>query len=571
MSTQGSTDMRSKRWLTLASLMASTMQVAQATSCPDWSPAQAQQELQALHERLDGWNHAYRVSGQSPVDDAIYDQAMHRLEQWRHCFPAQAPPPLAHLADAGGRATSAVAQTGLAKLPDAAALEAWMGERSDQDLWVQPKADGVAVTLLYLDGQLGQVTSRGDGLHGSDWMASARLIASIPQHLTHAPARVVLQGELYWRRPGHVQVDDGGANARSIVAGALAREALDADTAAHIGLFVWDWPSGPADMPSRLAGLGAMGLPDSVTYTRPVSSMDEVKRWRERWYRHAMPFAADGTVVRQGHRPDATTWQAATPGWAVAWKYPAASALAEVRGVEFTIGRSGRITPVLQLDPVQLDDHRVQRVSVGSLKRWQALDIRPGDQVEVALAGLTIPRLQSVAWRSKQRVPITVPDPTAHTALTCWQADALCQQQFLARLVWLGGRQGLRLDGVGADTWQALIEAGLVHQLLDWMSLTPAQLASVDGIGGVRAAALAHSFAGARERPFARWLQALGVPARVPSGSSSWAALSAREASEWQALDGIGAGRAHQLVEFFASVEVRAQAARLHAAGVQGF
>lgn len=563
--------MLGKRCWLLAGLIASVLPAAHAEACPAWSSLQARQELRALHDRLDGWNHAYRVSGQSPVDDAVYDQAMQRLEQWRRCFPTQAPPLLAHLADAGGSATAAVAQTGLAKLADADALAVWMDQRANQDLWVQPKADGVAVTLLYLHGQLRQVISRGDGLHGSDWMAKSRLITAIPRQLPHAPARVVLQGELYWRLPGHVQVDDGGANARSAVAGALARDTLDADTAARIGLFVWDWPSGPADMPARLAGLGAMGLNDSVSYTRPVRSMDEVRRWRERWYRHAMPFAADGTVVRQGHRPDPATWRAVPPGWAVAWKYPAASALAEVLAVEFTIGRTGRITPVLQLDPVQLDDHRVARVSVGSLRRWRKLDVRPGDQVEVALAGLTIPRLQSVAWRSEQRAAVKVPDPAAHTALTCWQVEAGCRQQFLARLVWLGGRQGLRLNGVGADTWQALIDAGQVHQLLDWMSLTPAQLAAVDGIGAVRAAALAEAFVAARERPFSRWLQALGVPAQVPAEPSSWAVLSTREASEWQVLDGIGAGRARQLVAFFASAEVRAQAARLHAAGVQGF
>src|SRR6202035_1695956 len=102
----------------------------------------------------------------------------------------------------------------------------------------------------------------------------------------------------------------------------------------------------------RLAGLKAMGLSDSVTYTHPVKTIEDVKRWREQWYRHAMPFAADGTVVRQGHRPPASTWQAAPPDWAVAWKYPAASALAEVRAVDFTVGRSGRITPVLELAPV---------------------------------------------------------------------------------------------------------------------------------------------------------------------------------------------------------------------------
>ncbi|MFC5524426.1 NAD-dependent DNA ligase LigB [Rhodanobacter ginsengisoli] len=563
--------MHKGRWLPVAGIMLLAAGASHAAGCPGWSAAQAKRELAALHDRLDDWNHAYRVSGQSPVDDAIYDQALQRLERWRRCFPAQAPAPLAHLADAGGRSTAPVAQTGLAKLPDAAAVAAWMRERGQRDLWVQPKADGVAVTLLYLDGQLRQASSRGDGLHGSDWTATARRIAAIPQHLPDALARVVLQGELYWRLPGHVQAGDGGVNARSMVAGALARDALDAATAARIGLFVWDWPSGPADMPARLAGLKAMGLLDSVTYTRPVHTLDEVKRWRAQWYRHAMPFAADGTVLRQGHRPPAVTWQPEPPAWAVAWKYPAASALAEVRAVDFAIGRSGRITPVLELEPVQLDDHRVQRVSVGSLQRWRKLDIRPGDQVEVVLAGLTIPRLQSVAWRTQVRAPLTPPDPKAYTRWSCWQPSAGCQQQFRARLVWLGGRQGLQLQGIGADTWQALIDAGLIHQLLDWMSLTPVQLATVPGLGPTRAAALAQAFAAARERPFGRWLHALGMPASGTARLPGWAALSVRATADWQACDGIAAGRADQLVAFFDDPGVRAQAARLHAAGVAGF
>src|SRR5690242_12766036 len=111
---------------------------------------------------------------------------------------------------------------------------------------------------------------------------------------------------------------------------------------------------------------------------QPVATLADVTRWRERWYRQAMPFAADGVVLRQGHRPPASRWQAAPPDWAVAWKYPAARALATVRGVDFRTGRSGRVSVVLELEPVQLDDHRVQRVSVGSLARWRKLDVRPG-------------------------------------------------------------------------------------------------------------------------------------------------------------------------------------------------
>jgi DNA ligase (NAD+) len=350
----------------------------------------------------------------------------------------------------------------------------------------------------------------------------------------------------------------------------MARDALDAATAAHIGLFVWDWPTGPADMPSRLAGMRAMGLGDSVTYVHAVHSIDEVQRWREPWYRQAMPFAVDGTVVRQGHRPAASTWQATPPAWAVAWKYPAAQALAEVRAVSFTVGRSGRLTPVLELQPVQLDDHRVQRVSLGSVARWKALDIRPGDQVEISLAGLTIPRLQSVVWRTKVRAPVTVPDPGAHDPLSCWQASPDCNEQFRARLVWLGGKQGLHMDGIGADTWQALIDAGLIHELLDWLSVSEAQLLHVPGLGQVRAAALAQTFARARQRPFAHWLRALGMPPAQNLDLPDWPALRARSVEDWQAA-GAGPAKSTHLAAFFAHPEVRTHAARLHAIGVAGF
>jgi DNA ligase (NAD+) len=505
------------------------------------------------------------------VDDAVYDQALHRLDVWRECFPAQAPARPSHLGDAGGTVRAPVAQTGLAKLPDAVALAEWMRARPAGDLWVQPKADGVAVTLLYVDGRLRQAVSRGDGVHGSDWTAKAARIRAIPQRLLDAPPRVVLQGELYWRLRDHVQARDGGVNARSAVAGALARTRLDAATAQRIGLFVWDWPSGPADMMQRLAGLHAMGLEDSVTYTQAVATLADVQRWRKQWYRHGMPFAADGTVVRQGHRPPASSWQARPPTWAVAWKYPAAQALAEVRAVVFTVGRTGRITPVLELRPVQLGDHRVQRVSVGSLRRWQQLDIRPGDHVEVALAGLTIPRLLSVAWHAQQRVPVTAPDPRTHNAWSCWQNSSGCEQQFLARLVWLGGSHGLRLAGVSRKTWQALIDAGLEHDLLDWLQLTPAQLTAIPQFTLVEARALAGSFAGARQQLPARWLPALGAPVGTVPDTAQWRTLRTRTASDWAHVAGVSAGRARRLAQFFTQPVVRAQLERLRAAGVQGF
>lgn len=157
-------------WLMVFALV-TCGRVVHAQDCPAWSPVQARAELVSLHDRVDGWNRAYRAGGESPVDDAVYDQALQRYVQVSRCFPAQAPPALAHLANASGSVLSPAVQTGLAKLPDGAALAAWMQARGNRDLWVQPKADGVAVTLLYIDGRLIQATSRGDGLRGSDWTA----------------------------------------------------------------------------------------------------------------------------------------------------------------------------------------------------------------------------------------------------------------------------------------------------------------------------------------------------------------------------------------------------------------
>ncbi|GAA0711284.1 NAD-dependent DNA ligase LigB [Dokdonella soli] len=511
-----------------------------AGECPVWAPEQAQRELGALDRQLQAWDLAYHRDGVSPIDDTLYDQARVRYAQWRKCYPRQAPADANPLQGARATARHPVAQTGLGKLPDAEALAAWMRVRGNADLWMQPKIDGVAVTLLYVDGALRQAISRGDGERGEDWTAKVWSIDAIPKRLAHAPPRVVLQGEIYWRLADHMQAAHGSVGARSKVVGALAREQIDADTARRIGLFVWDWPDGPVGMQDRLDGLRGFGFADAVAYTVAVDNIDEVRDWREHWFHASQAFAADGIVVRQGLRPLASAWGAKPPEWAVAWKYPLATALAEVTGVDFTIGRSGRITPVLELAPVLLDDRTVRRVSVGSLARWRKLDIRPGDQVAIALAGLTIPRLDSVVWRAQQRVPVAVPDPHSHDALSCWHPVPGCERQFLARLVWLGDKRGLALDGVGAGTWQRLIDAGLVEGLVDWLDLGRDDLAAVPGLGAVRADSLLARFAQARQQPHALWLRALGLREPINAAAVS-------------------------------DADVRALVEQLHRAGVAGF
>ncbi|QRK83975.1 NAD-dependent DNA ligase LigB [Pseudomonas granadensis] len=554
--------------LRLLSILLLTLTTLHALAdCPNWPPTKAQREITALQTQIDQWDDAYHREGRSLVADELYDQSRLRLEAWRQCF--QLPSPSTPLRSASGPIQHPVAHTGLDKLHQAEDVERWL--RSRKAVWIQPKIDGVAVTLIYRQGLLQQAISRGDGLSGQDWTASARQIPAIPQRLSQ-PLDLLVQGELYWRLTDHVQARAGSINARATVAGLMGRKSLDAQQAAGIGLFVWDWPQNPLDLPKRITLLATLGFATTEPYSHAITDFTEAQKWREHWYRSPLPFASDGVVLRQSQRPPAERWQARAPYWAIAWKYPFAQALADVRKVNFKIGRTGRITPVLELTPTMLDDREIKRVSVSSLKRWQQMDIRPGDQVAISLAGLTIPRLDSVVVRAADRAELSVPNAQHFHALSCWQPTTGCESQFLARLAWLSGKQGLAMAHVGRGTWEKLFETGRLNNLLDWLALDEPELANIAGFGERSSARLINSFHSARQRPFAQWLKALGLP---PTGQAqladTWQALAQRDTEQWQAEPGIGSGRAAQLSAFFRDPQVLALRETLQAAGIDGF
>lgn len=550
-------------------LIALVSTAANAASCPDWPPAKARSEILALQSQITQWDDSYHRQGVSLVADELYDQSVQRLADLRGCFAATSASPSNPLKTARGPVAHPIPHTGLTKLPGETAVQAWLEGRTD--LWIQPKVDGVAVTLVYVDGKLVSAISRGDGVFGQDWTGHAHQIEAIPRHLAWEKT-VILQGELYWKLTAHVQADVGSLNARSKVAGLLARHAISEEEGANIGLFVWDWPEGPSGMTERLAGLRAMGFEDSARFSERLEGFTQAKNWREHWYRSPLPFATDGVVIRQGERPSAVRWQAKAPYWIAAWKYPFAQALAEVRKVHFNVGRSGKITPVLDIEPVRLDDRMIARISVGSLKRWQEMDIRPGDQVGISLAGLTIPRLDEVVSRSVERAPLNVPRAEDFHLLSCWQPTEGCESQFRERLKWLSGKKGLALSGVGPGTWDKLIQAGQLNGLLDWMTLDGAQLANIPGLGERSSAKLLASFQAARDKPFVVWLKAIGLPpATGVDLGESWAALASRSVEAWRAEPGIGSGRAKQLHAFFKDPQVQALSTQLREEGINSF
>lgn len=241
-----------------------------------------------------------------------------------------------------------------------------------------------------------------------------------------------------------------------------------------------------------------------------------------------------------------------------------------MRDVEFAIGRSGRITPVLQLQPVRLDDRWVRRVSVGSFKRWQQLDIRPGDHISVELAGLTIPRLGAVIWQPPERAELAIPDPSQFHGLSCLERLPGCETQFRARLHWLSGKGGLNLPHLGPGTWDRLIAGVPLHGLLDWLTIDEDRLVRILGPG--RGHQVQSSFDLARKRSFNEWLKALGMPPATNAPmDNAWATLTGSSIRDWQRRPGIGATRAKALHDFFTHPQLQRLAARLGRADISGF
>ncbi|WP_024254390.1 NAD-dependent DNA ligase LigB [Escherichia coli] len=537
--------------------------------CPAWSPARAQEEISRLQQQIKQWDDDYWKEGKSEVEDGVYDQLSARLTQWQRCFGSE--PRDVMMPPLNGAVMHPVAHTGVRKMVDKNALSLWMRERSD--LWVQPKVDGVAVTLVYRDGKLNKAISRGNGLKGEDWTQKVSLISAVPQTVSGPLANSTLQGEIFLQREGHIQQQMGGINARAKVAGLMMRQD-DSDTLNSLGVFVWAWPDGPQLMSDRLKELATAGFTLTQTYTRAVKNADEVARVRNEWWKAELPFVTDGVVVRGAKEPESRHWLPGQAEWLVAWKYQPVAQVAEVKAIQFAVGKSGKISVVASLAPVMLDDKKVQRVNIGSVRRWQEWDIAPGDQILVSLAGQGIPRIDDVVWRGAERTKPTPPE-NRFNSLTCYFASDVCQEQFISRLVWLGSKQVLGLDGIGEAGWRALHQTHRFEHIFSWLLLTPEQLQNTPGIAKSKSAQLWHQFNLARKQPFTRWVMAMGIPltraALNASDERSWSQFLFSTEQFWQQLPGTGSGRARQVIEWKENAQIKKLGSWLAAQQITGF
>lgn len=541
-----------------------------SASCPAWSALRTQTEIESLAKRLAILDDSYFQQGKSLVSDAVYDNLQATLSVWRRCVKPGIDGEPVRMGSAG-RFPHPVAHTGLKKLPDKRAVALWGKGR--QGLWVQPKIDGVAITLVYQQGRLVKMLSRGDGLKGEDWTHKAAGIAAIPPQVSGPLANSVLQGELFLKRDGHIQSQMGGINARSKVAGEMLRTGPVSEPNL-LGVFIWAWPAGPEGMVEKGKILRDEGFSLTAAWSMPVANIDEVTRLRDSWFNQPLPFVTDGVVIRQQREPQSTFWQPGQGEWAVAWKYPPAEKIAEVRNVDFAVGRTGKVSVVLELEEVQLDDKRVRRVNIGSLKRWKEWDVVAGDKVKISLAGQGIPRVDEVVWRVSQR-ETSIPEMASFTPVSCLYSSAECAEQFIARLTWMSQKPVLDLAGVSQSTWRHLHMRTRLQHIFSWLTLSREEVSALPGFSSKKTELLWHQFSLSRKQPFIRWVMALGMPlprsAHEAIKDKRWYQLGDWTLSRWQTLPGVGLKRAKQLMDFMKHPQVVALATFLGQYNIQGF
>ncbi|MDR0218120.1 MAG: NAD-dependent DNA ligase LigB [Enterobacteriaceae bacterium] len=491
--------------------------------CPDWSKEKLQFEVEHLTPQIAKWDHLYRQQGISEIDDEVYDQLLETLTLWQNCLDqeqssssvtnssAKAVQENAKPENAtaeNGKQFHPVEHTGLHKLKQVEEVHRWLQGRSS--VWLQPKVDGVAVTLVYQKGRLIRLISRGNGVEGTDWLDKSAFIPGIPDQIKNAPDHMILQGELFWQQNNHRQSVAGSQGARSKVAGLMMRKTPSPELS-QIGIFIWGWPDGPSEMPAKLARLASMGFPIVQQYSHPIFSAEDAEEKWKTYFSAPLPFATDGVVLRQETEPAGRQWRSGSNSWAIAWKYPLQQQVTTVKDVQFRIGRTGKISVLLELEKVPLDDKQITRVHIGSVKRWKQWNVYPGDKVTVTLAGHGIPKLDKVVWRIAERQHIEPPNAQEFHSISCFSpSNDGCQQQFIARLTWMGEK--LKMKGIGQNTWTALVKSGQVRHLAEWLTLNTTQLTEVPNIGTKRAELIFNQFQQARQQPIALWREAIGIP-----------------------------------------------------------
>ncbi len=575
---------------------------------------EAGRRVRELREWVATADHDYYVLDRPRVADAEYDGWLRELRDLESAFPELADPD-SPTRRVGGEVAAAFAPSphpvpllSLDNAFGAAELEAFdarVRRRLDGEpvrYTTELKIDGLSVALRYDGGRFAGGATRGDGTVGEDITTNLRAMPAVPPQLAPgAPRRLAVRAEVYLPRSGlaalnAVRAGAGEplfANPRNAAAGSLRQ--LDPAVTAGRGLqlFCYQILAGPElDQWDALEALDRFGLPVDPHRGRCADvreALDWCLSWRDR--RAELDYATDGLVVKVDAREQQLRLGATSraPRWAIAFKFPAETARTTVRSIEVSVGRSGVLTPVAELDPVRLAGTTVSRASLHNADYVAARDVRPGDTVTVRKAGEVIPEVVEVVDHAQRGgdppAPFAMPAACpvcggpvlrveGEAAHRC--ANAACPAQVLGLLVHWGGRAAMDIAGLGEQTARTLLAAGLVRDPADLYGLEASQIEPLPRFAKQSAANLVAGVDASRDRPLARLLVGLGIRyvgervAQVLAGAlHSLDAIAGSPPEALEAIPEVGPRIAASVHAYFSDPENRSLVARLRAAGVR--
>ncbi|MDY3979708.1 MAG: NAD-dependent DNA ligase LigA [Tidjanibacter sp.] len=571
-------------------------------------------EIKELREKLNFYNHKYYVEADPVVSDFDYDLMLRRLQELEALHPEDYDPssPTVRVgSDLTNEFHTVRHRFPMLSLSNTYSLDELheFVDRTEREVGTtefvcELKFDGTAISLTYEHGRLLRAVTRGDGTEGDDVTANVRTIRSVPLVLqgNDYPDYFEMRGEVLMPHDSfnrlNAERDDIGespfANPRNAAAGTLKQQSSAVVAERGLDCFLYYVVGDRLPFENHWDNLQkarewGFKISDRMEICH---SWEQISAYitRTDTLRKSLPYDTDGAVVkvndyRLQRRLGAT---AKAPRWAVAYKFRAEQALTRLLSVDFQVGRTGAVTPVANLDAVQLAGTTVRRASLHNADQMALLDIRLGDMVYVEKGGEIIPKITGVelSQRPADSRPFEyiTQCPVCSTPLVRIDDEAKhycpnslhCPPQIVGRIVHFISRKAMNIEGIGDETAQLLYDCSLVTNIADLYDLQPAMIASLPRMGQKSADNICREIAASTEVPFFRVLFALGIrfvgettAKYLAAHFGSLDALMIASQQELIAADEVGEKIAASIADYFADEGNRAIIERLRSAGVQ--
>ena len=514
-----------------------------------------QKQIDTLRHDLRRYEYEYHVLDNPTIPDAEYDRLFHQLKALEAAHPELI------TAESPTQRVGAKPLSGFAQIRHEIPMLSLDNAFSDEEFYAfvkriedrlirlpepltfccEPKLDGLAVSILYVNGVLTQAATRGDGTTGEDITANIRTIRNIPLQLLmdNPPARLEVRGEVFmphagFERLNQLALEKGEktfANPRNAAAGSLRQ--LDPKITSKRPLVLNAYSIGIAegvDLPNthydRLQWLKSIGIPVNPEI-RLCNGIDEVLDFYRdiQNKRSSLGYDIDGTVLKINDiaLQEKLGFISKAPRWAIAYKFPAQEELTRLNDVEFQVGRTGAITPVAKLEPVFVAGVTVSNATLHNGDEIERLDIAIGDTVVIRRAGDVIPQIIGVLHdrRPADARPIVFPEtcPVCDSAIVRIEGEAVarctgglfCAAQRKEALKHFVSRKAMDIDGVGGKLIEQLVDRELIHTPADLFKLDLTTLTRLERMGAKSAENALASLEKAKHTTLARFIFALGI------------------------------------------------------------